>query len=771
MTVAAAVRKAGPLTGNGVSTLFPFTFKVFQASDLLVVQTDLSGVETTQTLTTQYTVSLNSNQDSNPGGTVTMLTAPASGYLITIGSQVPQSQLTVLTNTGGFYPTVINDMLDRVTILVQQLSEKLGRALSLPFSAPAGTSLTLPLPQSSNLIGWNSAANGLQNVDPVTMATLVAFGTAKSDIFTGDGATTTFTLSASPGVLANLDVAVAGATKLPGVDYFWTSGTTLTFASAPANGTKVLARYLQALPQGTSDSASSTYTPSGTGAVATTVQQQLRNIQANYINVKDAPFYAKGDGAIVGGVLTGTNDTAAFNAAIAACGNSKILYVPSGTYILTPGAGSQIRCSVEAPDAIAIASTDTTLGALFDLAYDETYPVALGTSNTGLYAWKTFRWHQIIGSPNGDSAFSNVGIHCSYLNESQVIVDVIRGCNRGIHLDGNALNTHQGTNYIDIGHMYMCDVGFLGQGGTAGNMCEANRVTGRYWYGFRTAAISLAGGGTAVRVDNEFDIVSLGVGIANGNGIMLDSLCSHNVFRIRSWDAGVSGTGKYIVSSGANNLFQVPSLVQAAVTMTGTDIIDLATWAQDGSGRSNLNMSGVPSSGSWRKGDKVWNTAPNAGNVPGWVCTTAGTPGTWTEMQVLAGSPKFKAFMASSQGVTVNTPTGAVFGNATANVTASYNAANGVFQPSVPGYYQVSTSLKVAGTTMTSAALELYKNGSLDTTLMVMPTTLNNSVLSGSSLVYLNGTTDTLAVFGTVTAASGASFVSGAFSAALIQST
>lgn len=37
----------------------------------------------------------------------------------------------------------------------------------------------------------------------------------------------------------------------------------------------------------------------------------------------------------------------------------------------------------------------------------------------------------------------------------------------------------------------------------------------------------------------------------------------------------------------------------------------------------------APSAGDWLVGDKVLNTAPTAGGVSGWVCTTAGTPGTW----------------------------------------------------------------------------------------------------------------------------------------------
>lgn len=167
-----AIRKAGPFTGNGVTTVFPFTFKVFSASDVLVVRTDLSGVETTQVLTTNYTVALNGNQDTTPGGSVTMLVAPPTGFLLTIGSQVLETQPVVLTNNGGFLPTVINDALDRATILVQQLTEVLSRSLTIPFSSSASTSM--PAPVANNLIGWNSAANALVNYAGVASAAVSA---------------------------------------------------------------------------------------------------------------------------------------------------------------------------------------------------------------------------------------------------------------------------------------------------------------------------------------------------------------------------------------------------------------------------------------------------------------------------------------------------------------------------------------------------------------------------------------------------------------------
>lgn len=44
----------------------------------------------------------------------------------------------------------------------------------------------------------------------------------------------------------------------------------------------------------------------------------------------------------------------------------------------------------------------------------------------------------------------------------------------------------------------------------------------------------------------------------------------------------------------------------------------------------------APLAGDWLAGDVVWNTAPAGGATPGWVCTVAGTPGTWNAMANLA---------------------------------------------------------------------------------------------------------------------------------------
>lgn len=59
-------------------------------------------------------------------------------------------------------------------------------------------------------------------------------------------------------------------------------------------------------------------------------------------------------------------------------------------------------------------------------------------------------------------------------------------------------------------------------------------------------------------------------------------------------------------------------------------------YEQDGSRTANTGRislvswgAAAPTTGDWNVGDKVINTTPTAGGNIGWVCTTAGAPGTW----------------------------------------------------------------------------------------------------------------------------------------------
>lgn len=143
MTISSQNRQAGPFVGNGLATDFPFAFKVFTSADLLVIRTDPNGVDSTLLRDSDFTVSLNTDQNANPGGTVALPAALANSYKLTITSDIAALQTTDLTNQGGFYPSVITNVLDKLTILIQQLLSAVGRSIKAPISDGGGNT-TLP---------------------------------------------------------------------------------------------------------------------------------------------------------------------------------------------------------------------------------------------------------------------------------------------------------------------------------------------------------------------------------------------------------------------------------------------------------------------------------------------------------------------------------------------------------------------------------------------------------------------------------------------------
>lgn len=146
MTISSEDRSTAPFTGNGVATSFPFTFKVFTASDLVVVLTDADGVDNVLVLDSDYSVTLNPDQDNNPGGTITY---PIIGSPLAVGeSLIAYGDITYLqpadiVNQFGFYPRVIENALDRVTMLIQQVLGLARRAIRVPVSA-ANVNTELP---------------------------------------------------------------------------------------------------------------------------------------------------------------------------------------------------------------------------------------------------------------------------------------------------------------------------------------------------------------------------------------------------------------------------------------------------------------------------------------------------------------------------------------------------------------------------------------------------------------------------------------------------
>lgn len=129
MTVATSTNKAGPYSTNGSTTQFPFSFLVFQESDIVVYKTNISTMEiNTLTLNTDYTVS---GVDNTAGGYVQISPALATGYKITILRKLNIVQDADLSNQGGWFPNVHEKVFDKLTMVQQQQQEELDRTLKV----------------------------------------------------------------------------------------------------------------------------------------------------------------------------------------------------------------------------------------------------------------------------------------------------------------------------------------------------------------------------------------------------------------------------------------------------------------------------------------------------------------------------------------------------------------------------------------------------------------------------------------------------------------
>lgn len=160
MTISNSDRTAGPFIGNGVTTAFPFSFKVFSRTDLLVARTDASGNETILTLDADYSVTLNSNQSTTPGGTVTLPAPLATGFTLAMTSNIALVQSLDLTNNGGFYPDQINGSLDRIVVMVQQVAAKVGGSLNVGGAAVAQLAGKLMTSAGAFYVGFIQAGAG-----------------------------------------------------------------------------------------------------------------------------------------------------------------------------------------------------------------------------------------------------------------------------------------------------------------------------------------------------------------------------------------------------------------------------------------------------------------------------------------------------------------------------------------------------------------------------------------------------------------------------------
>lgn len=360
MTVSTTIAKSGPYAGAGTAGPFTVGFRFLQNDHLRVVRTSPDGVDTTLSLTTDYSVF----GAGNTTGSVLLTGALPVGWKLTILRAVPATQETDYVQNDAFPAESHERALDKLTMIVQQQQETLTRTLRAPESDTA-PSLFIPSAEqrANKYLGFDengvpitttldigdveeavaeaeaaaaaaaisednaansataSAASAQLAQDQADLVTdQIAAVTPSVAMLSGDGGTS-FTLPKSPGSENNTMVFVSGVYQ--NKDTYSIAGDVITFTEAPPVGTEnievVIAPSVM-LSVGLAQDVS--FQQSGSGAIARSMLDKGRET----ISVKD--FVVFGNGV--------NDDTNGINDAIAeAIAKGADLLWPDGDYLCT----------------------------------------------------------------------------------------------------------------------------------------------------------------------------------------------------------------------------------------------------------------------------------------------------------------------------------------------------------------------------------------------------------------------------------------------------
>jgi hypothetical protein len=131
---------------------YSFTFEILANTDISVYKDD-----TLLTLTTDYTVTINSNGT----GFVTLTATPTGATQIAIVGDRAIQRTSDFVTGGDLFANTINDELDSLTIFAQQNAEGVDRALKAPQTDPTSISMTLPRASSraGKVLSFDSNGN------------------------------------------------------------------------------------------------------------------------------------------------------------------------------------------------------------------------------------------------------------------------------------------------------------------------------------------------------------------------------------------------------------------------------------------------------------------------------------------------------------------------------------------------------------------------------------------------------------------------------------
>lgn len=186
-------------TGTSSLSVYAYSFRILLNTHLLVTVRSPAGVESTLTLTTDYTVSgvLAAN-----GGNVTLVNASqawltagtlTTGWTLTIRRVLPLTQTTDIRNQGDFFPETHENEFDRHVMVAQQQQDEIDRSLTLPETEPgsaAATTLPVAATRASKYLYFDASGNPTAAAQSTGVTVTAAWQTVLDDASIATGLTT-----------------------------------------------------------------------------------------------------------------------------------------------------------------------------------------------------------------------------------------------------------------------------------------------------------------------------------------------------------------------------------------------------------------------------------------------------------------------------------------------------------------------------------------------------------------------------------------------------
>ena len=334
MTVSSTTVK-NSASGDGSTTQFTYSFKIFADTDLEVIIRSSTGTETVKTLTTHYTVA---GAGDASGGSITFTSGntPASGQTVVIRREVPQTQAIDYIANDPFPAESHEEGLDRATMTIQQLQEEVNRSIKL--------SATNTMTSTEFTVGATDRANKILAFDSSGEISV----TQELGTFKGDSATTTtaafvqrdIVKSTTAAQLNNIYICVADSAigdTLTDTDHF----ELLVDAVSAATSAAAAASSATA---GASSATASANSATASASSATAAAASLDSFDDTYLGAKSSAPSVDNDG---NALATGA------------------LYFNSSTNVLNVWSGSAwIAIQSDTDVKVSVSSNDTTPGFL-----------------------------------------------------------------------------------------------------------------------------------------------------------------------------------------------------------------------------------------------------------------------------------------------------------------------------------------------------------------------------------------------------------------------